>query len=137
MPVTAPVSANDRTYAAPKTCAIAICLDGCEPAYLDEAIARGLMPTLKRIRETGTDRRAHSVIPSFTNRWTPPVAIGCWATIQSRKRLSGFIGSYFEAGDVLTARFHAASSARVRSTDRRRIDWEQNCWHPVAPPAVR
>jgi len=76
MTVSAPVIANDRTYAAPKTCAIAICLDGCEPAYLDEAIKRGLMPTLKRMRETGTNRLAHSVIPSFTNPNNLSIATG-------------------------------------------------------------
>ena len=70
------VTANDRTYAAPKTCAIAICLDGCEPEYLDVAIAEGLMPTLKRMRETGTDRLAHSVIPSFTNPNNLSIATG-------------------------------------------------------------
>ena len=76
MPITDPITANDRTYAAPKTCAIAICLDGCEPEYLDVAIAEGLMPTLKRIRETGTDRLAHSVIPSFTNPNNLSIATG-------------------------------------------------------------
>ncbi len=60
----------------PKLPAIAICLDGCEPEYLDVAIARGLMPTLKRIRETGTDRLAHSVIPSFTNPNNLSIATG-------------------------------------------------------------
>jgi len=76
MPITTPVIANDRTYAAPKTCAIAICLDGCEPAYLDVAIAEGLMPNLKRIRADGTDRLAHSVIPSFTNPNNLSIATG-------------------------------------------------------------
>src|SRR5210317_2238392 len=71
-----PVVVNDRTYAAPKVCAIAICLDGCEPAYLDAAIADGLMPTLARIRATGTDRMAHSVIPSFTNPNNLSIATG-------------------------------------------------------------
>ncbi len=76
MPITTPVVANDRTYPAPRTCAIAICLDGCEPEYLEVAIAEGLMPTLKRIRETGTDRLAHSVIPSFTNPNNLSIATG-------------------------------------------------------------
>ncbi len=71
-----PVVANDRTYPAPKTCAIAICLDGCEPEYLEYAIADGLMPTLKRMRETGTDRLADSVIPSFTNPNNLSIATG-------------------------------------------------------------
>ena len=76
MPITKDVVANDRTYPAPQTCAIAICLDGCEPEYLEVAIAEGLMPTLKRIRETGTDRLAHSVIPSFTNPNNMSIATG-------------------------------------------------------------
>ena len=70
------VTANDRTYARPDTCAIVICLDGCEPEYLDVAIAEGLMPNLKRIRATGTDRLAHSVIPSFTNPNNLSIATG-------------------------------------------------------------
>ena len=70
------ITANGRSYARPKVPAIAICLDGCEPAYLDEAIAAGLMPTLKRIKETGTVRTAHSVIPSFTNPNNLSIATG-------------------------------------------------------------
>ena len=76
MSINSSVVANDRTYAVPKTCAIAICLDGCEPAYLDEAIAANLMPNLKRIKETGTVRLAHSVIPSFTNPNNLSIATG-------------------------------------------------------------
>lgn len=67
---------NDRDYARPDVPAIAICLDGCEPEYLDVAIAAGLMPTLKRIRENGTVRTAHSVIPSFTNPNNLSIATG-------------------------------------------------------------
>ena len=59
MNIQAPVEANERVYPMPKVPAIAICLDGCEPEYLEVAIAKGLMPTLKRMRETGT-------------RWLPP-----------------------------------------------------------------
>ena len=72
----APVTVNDRTYPWPKVPAIAICLDGCEPEYLEVAIKAGLMPTLKRIRATGTDRLAHSVIPSFTNPNNLSIATG-------------------------------------------------------------
>ena len=70
------IPVNGRTYPLPGVPAIAICLDGCEPAYLDAAIGAGLMPTLKRIRETGTVRTAHSVIPSFTNPNNLSIATG-------------------------------------------------------------
>ena len=76
MNIHSPVLANDRVYPMPKVPAIAICLDGCEPEYLDKAIADGLMPTLKRMREEGTDRLAHSVIPSFTNPNNLSIATG-------------------------------------------------------------
>ncbi|OJU47556.1 MAG: phosphonoacetate hydrolase [Mesorhizobium sp. 61-13] len=70
------VTANGRTYAWPRVPAIAICLDGCEPAYLDAAIKAGLMPALVRIKEKGTVRTAHSVIPSFTNPNNMSIATG-------------------------------------------------------------
>lgn len=70
------VTANGRDYPWPKVPAIAICLDGCEPAYLEAAIADGLMPHLAKMRATGTDRLAHSVIPSFTNPNNLSIATG-------------------------------------------------------------
>lgn len=70
------VAVNGRTYAWPRVPAIAICLDGCEPAYLDEAIKAGLMPALVRIKDKGTVRFAHSVIPSFTNPNNLSIATG-------------------------------------------------------------
>ena len=73
-PVT--VQANGRAYPWPRVPAIAICLDGCEPAYLDEAIRAGLMPALVKIRDKGTVRFAHSVIPSFTNPNNLSIATG-------------------------------------------------------------
>ncbi len=75
-PITSSLNVNGRDYAMPKTCAIGICLDGCEPAYLEEAITAGLMPNLKRIRESGTVRHADSVIPSFTNPNNLSIATG-------------------------------------------------------------
>ncbi|TPI60787.1 phosphonoacetate hydrolase [Mesorhizobium sp. B3-1-7] len=70
------VAANGRSYPWPRVPAIAICLDGCEPAYLDEAIHAGLMPALERIKKKGTVRFAHSVIPSFTNPNNLSIATG-------------------------------------------------------------
>ncbi|MCH8951134.1 MAG: phosphonoacetate hydrolase [Proteobacteria bacterium] len=70
------VEVNGRDYAFPKAPAIAICLDGCEPAYLDAAIEAGLMPALEAIKAKGTVRTAHSVIPSFTNPNNLSIATG-------------------------------------------------------------
>lgn len=70
------VVVNGRSYPWPKVAAVAICLDGCEPEYLEVSIAQGLMPVLQRIRAQGTDRLAHSVIPSFTNPNNLSIATG-------------------------------------------------------------
>ena len=70
------LTVNNRVYETPKTCAIAICIDGCEPAYFDEAISAGIMPNLKRIKATGTDHISHCVIPSFTNPNNLSIATG-------------------------------------------------------------
>ena len=96
MTISSPIEANARVYSVPKVCAIGICLDGCEPAYLDVAIADGLMPTLKRMREEGTDRLAHSVIPSFTNPNNLSIATGRPPSVH------GICGNYLidpETGD--------------------------------------
>ena len=76
MPISSSVEANGRTYAALRTCAVVICLDGCEPAYLDVTIADGRMPNVARMRAKGTNRIAHSVIPSFTNPNNMSIATG-------------------------------------------------------------
>ena len=72
MPLTSSIETNGRRYGAPEKCAVVICLDGCEPAYLDAAIVRGLMPNLERMRAaraqraTAGRRTAGSVPPPRT-----------------------------------------------------------------------
>jgi phosphonoacetate hydrolase len=76
MPPHADVIVNGRSYPWPRVPAVVICLDGCEPAYLEVAMAKGLMPTLAAMRARGTFRTAHSVIPSFTNPNNLSIATG-------------------------------------------------------------
>ena len=71
-----PVTVNGRSYPFPRVPAIAVCLDGCEPAYLTEASRKGLTPTLDRFAAEGTSKIAHSVIPSFTNPNNLSIATG-------------------------------------------------------------
>ncbi len=72
----APVTVNGRQYGTPLVPAVVICIDGCEPAYLDKAISAGLMPNLERIRRSGISRPAYSAIPSFTNPNNLSIATG-------------------------------------------------------------
>jgi phosphonoacetate hydrolase len=65
------VSVNGRTYKTARQPIVVVCVDGCEPDYLAQAVAAGRMPWLKKILDktlgTGTGLIADCVVPSFTN----------------------------------------------------------------------
>jgi phosphonoacetate hydrolase len=61
------VTVNGRNYQWPKTRLVVICCDGSEPAYMELAMAQGLMPRLERMVGKGENLRGLSAMPSFTN----------------------------------------------------------------------
>jgi phosphonoacetate hydrolase len=61
------VEANGRTYRVPTVRSAVVCLDGCDPAYLDDAFERQLMPRLIELTENGAYALGRSQLPSFTN----------------------------------------------------------------------
>jgi phosphonoacetate hydrolase len=61
------VEVNGRTYRAPAVRSAVVCLDGCDPAYLDDAFERRLTPRLIELAENGTYALGRSQLPSFTN----------------------------------------------------------------------
>ena len=63
----ASVSVNGRAYPVPRTRTAVFCLDGCDPAYLDDAFERRLVPRLAELVEGGTFALGRSQLPSFTN----------------------------------------------------------------------
>ena len=58
---------NGRSYGAPRQPTVVVCVDGCEPDYLAQAVATGRMPWLQRVLAEGTALVADCVVPSFTN----------------------------------------------------------------------
>src|SRR5690348_14389693 len=59
---------NAREYRLPRRPTVAITIDGCDPSYLDDALARGLMPRLAALLEgDGAYHLGRSQMPSFTN----------------------------------------------------------------------
>ncbi len=89
MPGTAAFSANGRSYPAPEVPAVVVCLDGCEPEYLECTIEAGRMPTLERMMARGVATQALSAIPSFTNPNNLSIATG------SPPAVHGISGNYF------------------------------------------
>ena len=62
------VSINGRDYRWPERPCVVVCIDGSEPDYIEQAVAAGVMPWMKKvIEQQGSDLRAHCVVPSFTN----------------------------------------------------------------------
>jgi len=83
------VTVNGREYRWPRAPTVVICCDGSEPAYIDEARARKLMPGLERILARGESLMAASVIPSFTNPNNLSIVTGRPPSVH------GICGNYF------------------------------------------
>jgi phosphonoacetate hydrolase len=104
------VVVNDRRYRFPQTPTIAVCIDGSEPGYIEAAIERGLAPNFERLMRTGSNLRALSVIPSFTNPNNISIITGAPPAVH------GIAGNYFydvEAGEEVMmneARFMRAET---------------------------
>ena len=61
------IEVNGRNYKRPTVPTVVVCVDGCEPDYLAQAVATGHMPWLKRTLAEGVGLIAECVVPTFTN----------------------------------------------------------------------
>jgi phosphonoacetate hydrolase len=61
------IEVNGRSYCLPKRPSVVVCVDGCEPDYIAQAVAGGHMPWMKRVLAQGAAVIADCVMPSFTN----------------------------------------------------------------------
>ncbi len=61
------IEVNGRRYARPDRPLVVVCIDGSEPAYIEQAVAAGCMPFTEGMLARGADLRARCAVPSFTN----------------------------------------------------------------------
>ena len=61
------IHVNGRSYRLAHQPTVVVCVDGCEPDYIAQAVAHGHTPWMKEVLATGTVLIADCVIPSFTN----------------------------------------------------------------------
>jgi phosphonoacetate hydrolase len=61
------VTVNGRTYRRPHRQTVVVCIDGCDPAYLEDAFVRSLIPRIAELTQQGAIVEARSQMPSFTN----------------------------------------------------------------------
>jgi len=83
------VTVNGRSYAAPRSPLVVLCIDGCEPDYLTCAMEAGAMPYLHATLGRGTWALANCVIPSFTNPNNLSIVTGAPPSVH------GICGNYF------------------------------------------
>src|SRR5215469_8804018 len=61
------IELNGRRYRKPQRPTVVICVDGCDPEYLERGIPDGVFPTIGSFRRTGYLGAADAVVPTFTN----------------------------------------------------------------------
>ncbi len=61
------IQVNQRQYRLAQQPVVVVCVDGCEPDYLGQAVATGHMPWMKKALSHGTGLVADCVVPTFTN----------------------------------------------------------------------
>ncbi|MCV6604124.1 MAG: alkaline phosphatase family protein, partial [Porticoccaceae bacterium] len=84
------VSVNGRSYQWPTRPVVAVCVDGSEPDYIEEAIKAGVMPWAEKVvGGQGADLRVDCVVPSFTNPNNMSIATGVEPSIH------GICGNFY------------------------------------------
>ena len=96
------ISVNQRSYRLPTHPTVVVCVDGCEPDYIAQAVAHGRMPWLKRVLAEDTVLVADCVIPSFTNPNNLSIVTGAPPSVH------GICGNYL---------FDMASNTEVMMND--------------------
>jgi len=90
-----PIIVNGREYRWPQRPVVVVCVDGCEPDYISQAIEAGAAPFLGGLNGRGTCLTADCVVPSFTNPNNLSIVTGTPPSVH------GICGNYFwdaEAG---------------------------------------
>ncbi|HEY8245043.1 MAG TPA: phosphonoacetate hydrolase [Casimicrobiaceae bacterium] len=87
--MTEPVSLNGRSYQPPKQPVVVVCVDGCEPDYINLAIGAGAAPWFAGLADRGTCITADCVVPSFTNPNNMSIVTGAPPSVH------GICGNYF------------------------------------------
>lgn len=93
---------NQRRYRLPVLPTVVVCVDGCEPEYIAQAVAAGVMPWMQRTLAQGTALLADCVVPSFTNPNNLSIVTGAPPSVH------GICGNYL---------YDAASNTEVMMND--------------------
>jgi phosphonoacetate hydrolase len=124
---------NGRTYRWPRDPVVVVCIDGCEPDYITQAIQDGAAPFLKRLADRGTSLLVDAIVPTFTNpnnvsivTGVPPSVHGICGNYfydtEKRQEIMMNDPSYLRAETILAAFARAgAKAAAVTAKDKLRL----------------
>src|ERR1700745_3258988 len=96
------IELNERRYRKPRRPTVVICVDGCDPEYLDRGIPDGILPTIGSFRRDGYFGVAQAVVPTFTNPNNVSIVTGAPPAVH------GIAGNYY---------LDRASGREIRITD--------------------
>jgi len=116
------ISVNERAYRWGGAPRVVVCVDGCEPDYITQAIQAGVAPYMKGMLSAGTSLVGDCVVPSFTNpnnvsivTGVPPSVHGICGNFFLDRTVGRAVmmndPSYLRAGTILAA--FAEAGARV------------------------
>ena len=88
------VEVNGRSYRWPQQPLVVVCVDGCEPDYVNQAIGAGSAPWMAALDGRGTCLTADCVVPSFTNPNNLSIVTGAPPAVH------GICGNYFYDPDA-------------------------------------
>lgn len=80
------ITVNGKTYNWPQTPVVVVLIDGGDPAYVNAALERGLLPNFQKFMFEGFASVAQAVMPSFTNPNNVSVITG---VLPARHGISG------------------------------------------------
>ena len=83
------IKLNGRRYRKPQRPTVVICVDGCDPEYLERGIPDGIFPTIGNFREEGYVATANAVVPTFTNPNNVSIVTGAPPSVH------GIAGNYY------------------------------------------
>jgi phosphonoacetate hydrolase len=83
------IELNGRRYRKPRRPTVVICVDGCDPEYLERGIADGIFPTIGSFRREGYRGTADAVVPTFTNPNNVSIVTGAPPSVH------GIAGNYY------------------------------------------
>jgi phosphonoacetate hydrolase len=87
--VTDVIELNGRRYRKPQRPTVVICVDGCDPEYLERGIPEGVFPTIGSFRQKGYFGAAEAAMPTFTNPNNVSIVTGAPPSVH------GIAGNYY------------------------------------------